>query len=285
MNHDQENPGRPPIGAVEGRPSFRLHAVSFGFGRKEMAVQFPVLKNISITIASGEVLGILGPNGSGKSTLLKVLMRIVTPQRGTVELFGQPHGAFSQVEIARRVAFVPQETQQAFPFTINEMVLMGRYPHHNRTWGLGWEGDQDRAVAMQAMRELDVAHLGTRLITDVSSGERQRAVIARALAQDPDVLLLDEPTAFLDLHHQLDIARILRRFNRERGLTVILVSHDLNLASQSCDRLLLLQEGEIVTTGTPEEVMSKESLEPVYGCQVLIDQHPQSGLPRVTLPV
>lgn len=276
MTQRRETPPLPPV---------RLNDVTFGFGRKEAAVQSPVLKNVSLTIESGEVLGILGPNGSGKSTLLKILMRILVPQQGTVEWFGQSHGAFSQADIARHVAFVPQETQQAFPFTINEMVLMGRYPHHNRTWGLGWEGSRDRAVAMQAMRDLDVSHLGTRLITNVSGGERQRAVIARALAQEPEVLLLDEPTAFLDLHHQLDIARIIRRLNRERGLTVVLVSHDLNLASQYCDRLLLLREGEIVTMGSPEEVLAGESLEQVYGCSVLVDRHPQSGRPRVTLPV
>ena len=276
MTQLRETPGHPPL---------RLTDVTFGFGRKEAAVQSPVLKNVSLTIGSGEVLGILGPNGSGKSTLLKILMRILEPQQGTIEWFGQPPDAFSQADIARHVAFVPQETQQAFPFTINEMVLMGRYPHHGRTWSLGWEGSRDRAVAMQAMRDLDVAHLGMRLITNVSGGERQRAVIARALAQEPKVLLLDEPTAFLDLHHQLDIARIIRRLNRERGLTVVLVSHDLNLASQYCDRLLLLREGEVVTVGSPEEVIARESLEPVYGCSVLVDRHPQSGRPRVTLPV
>jgi len=265
--------------------AFWAQSLTFGFGRKKAASESPVLKDVSITISSGEVLGVLGPNGSGKSTLLKVLMRILIPQQGTVELFGQPYDSLPQAEISRRVAFVPQETQQAFPFTINEMVLMGRYPHHIRTWGLGWEGSHDRAAAAQAMKDLDVSHLGSRLITDVSGGERQRAVIARALAQEPEVLLLDEPTAFLDLHHQLDIARIIRRLNRERGLTVILVSHDLNLASQYCDRLLLLQDRQIVTIGTPEEVISKESLEPVYGCQVLIDRHPQSGMPRVSLPV
>jgi len=265
--------------------AFAVDAVTFGFGRTGTAAQSPALKNISLTISSGEVLGVLGPNGSGKSTLLKVLMRILVPQRGTIELFGQSYESLSQAEISRRVAFVPQETQQAFPFTINEMVLMGRYPHHNRVLGMGWEGVDDRAVAIRAMRELDVAHLGKRLITDVSGGERQRAVIARALAQEPEVLLLDEPTAFLDLHHQLDIARIIRRLNRECGLTVVLVSHDLNLASQYCDRVLLLQEGEIARIGSPEEVISKEALEPVYGCQVLIDRHPQSGMPRVTLPV
>ncbi len=267
------------------QPPFVMDAVTFGFDRKETAVQTPVLKNVSLTIESGEVLGILGPNGSGKSTLLKVLMRILIPQQGRIELFGQSHVAFPQAEISRRVAFVPQETQQAFPFTISEMVLMGRYPHHNRTWGLGWEGSRDRAVAMQAMRDMDVAHLGVRLITNLSGGERQRAVIARALAQEPEILLLDEPTAFLDLHHQLEIARIIRRLNRERGLTVVLVSHDLNLASQYCDRLLLLREGEIVVMGSPEEVIAGESLERVYGCPVLVDRHPQSGRPRVTLPV
>ena len=183
------------------------------------------------------------------------------------------------------MAFVPQETQQAFPFTISEMVLMGRYPHHNRMWGLGWESSRDRAVAMQAMRDLDVVHLGPRLMTDVSGGERQRAVIARAVTQEPEILLLDEPLAFLDLHHQLEITRIIRRFSRERGLTVVLVSHDLNLASQSCDRLLLLREGTIACMGSPEEVIVRESLERVYGCPVLVDCHPQSGMPRVTLPV
>ena len=276
MIQHRETPGHPPL---------KLTGVTFGFGRQDTAVRSPVLNNVSLMIGSGEVLGILGPNGSGKSTLLKILMRILVPQQGTIEWFGQPPDAFSQADIARNVAFVPQETQQAFPFTIDEMVLMGRYPHHGRTWGLGWEGSHDRAVAMQAMRDLDVAHLGTRLITNVSGGERQRAVIARALAQEPEVLLLDEPTAFLDLHHQLDITRIIRRLNRERGLTVVLVSHDLNLASQYCDRVLLLREGEIVTEGSPEEVIATASLEPVYGCSVLVDQHPQSGRPRVTLPV
>ncbi len=276
MIQHRETPNFPPL---------RLTDVTFWFGRKESAAQSPVLRNVSLTIAAGEVLGILGPNGSGKSTLLKILMRILVPQLGTVEWFGQPPDAFSQSDVARHVAFVPQETQQAFPFTINEMVLMGRYPHHDRTWGLGWESSHDRAVAMQAMRDLDVAHLGTRLITNVSGGERQRAVVARALTQEPEVLLLDEPTAFLDLHHQLDIARIIRRLNRERELTVILVSHDLNLASQYCDRLLLLREGEVVAMGTPEDVIVAASLEPVYGCSVLVDRHPQSGRPRVTLPV
>jgi iron complex transport system ATP-binding protein len=134
------------------------------------------------------------------------------------------------------------------------------------------------------MRETDVAHLAHRLITDVSGGERQRAIIARALTQEPRVLLLDEPTAFLDLQHQIEICAILRRLNEERGLTIILVSHDLNLASQYCDRLLLLDSGRIFRLGHPDEVIQPDLLETVYRCRVLVDQHPLSGLPRVTLP-
>ena len=130
-----------------------------------------------------------------------------------------------------------------------------------------------------------MAHLGDRLVTEVSGGERQRAVIARALVQEPQILLLDEPTAFLDLHHQLDIARIIKRLNRERGLTVVLVSHDLNLASQYCDQVLLLNHGRLAAMGTPQMVIQPKIIEAVYGCSVLVDRHPQSGLPRVSLPV
>ncbi|MBI3604027.1 MAG: ABC transporter ATP-binding protein [Nitrospirae bacterium] len=202
-------------------------------------------------------------------------------------LFGSELAGMPQHAVARAVALVPQESPITFPFSITEMVLMGRFPHHRRTVGLsglGWEGPEDVRVAEAAMRETDVLHLAHRSIADVSGGERQRAVIARALTQEPKVLLLDEPTAFLDLHHQLDICSILRRLNEERGLTVVLVSHDLNLASQYCDRLLLLDKGRAVRLGPPEEVVTPEVLEAVYHCKVLVDRHPQSGLPRVTLP-
>ncbi len=244
-----------------------------------------VLQELSCLILSGRVLGILGPNGSGKSTLLKLLARVYEPKQGTIDILGESLSDLSLRDIAKRVALVPQETLQVFPFTIAEMILMGRSPHHQGWGGWHWEDAQDWAVAQQAMEELDVAHLGNRLVSEVSGGERQRAVIARALVQEPQILLLDEPTAFLDLHHQLDIARIIRRLNRERRLTVILVSHDLNLASQYCDHLLLLNEGRLTAMGSPHSVMQPEVIEAAYGCSVLIDQHPQSGLPRVSLPV
>ena len=265
--------------------AYSLDHVSFSYARGKNAASEAVLKELSCLVLSGRVLGILGPNGSGKSTLLKLLARVFRPQQGTIEILGEPLSGLSQLDVAKRVALVPQETLQVFPFTIAEMVLMGRSPHHQGWGGWHWEDSQDWAVAQNAMEELDVAHLGHRLVTEVSGGERQRAVIARALVQEPQILLLDEPTAFLDLHHQLDIARIIKRLNRERGLTVVLVSHDLNLASQYCDQVLLLNHGRLAAMGSPQAVIKSEVIGAVYGCAVLVDRHPQSGLPRVSLPV
>ena len=265
--------------------AYSLEDVTFSYSRGKLAASEAVLKELSCLILSGRVLGILGPNGSGKSTLLKLLARVFQPQQGRIEILGESLSDLSQLDVAKRVALVPQETLQVFPFTIAEMVLMGRSPHHQGWGGWHWEDSQDWEVVQSAMEELDVAHLGNRLVTEVSGGERQRAVIARALVQEPQILLLDEPTAFLDLHHQLDIARIIKRLNRERGLTVILVSHDLNLASQYCDQVLLLNHGRLAAMGSPQIVIKPEVLERVYGCSVLVDRHPQSGLPRVSLPV
>ena len=268
-----------------GSVAYSLNHLTFSYPAPWGKTQDTVLTDLTGAVETGQIVGILGPNGSGKSTLLKLLTRVLRLQKGTIELFGQDLFALSQAAVARTVAFVPQETQQSFPFTLAQMVLMGRFPHHSGWGGWHWEDSADLAVAHTAMVDLDVAHLGTRLITDVSGGERQRAIIARALAQEPKVLLLDEPTAFLDLHHQLEIARILRQLNRERGLTVVLVSHDLNLASQYCDHLILLDRGRMVKEGSPEEVIEPEILEAVYRCRVLVDRHPQSGMPRVSLPV
>jgi iron complex transport system ATP-binding protein len=246
-----------------------------------------VLKDVTLRVEPGEILGIVGPNGSGKTSLLKLLAKLTVPQRGDIALFGTGLAGLSQEEAARILAFVPQESAQMFPFTVAETVLMGRFPHRRRTrWtlGFGWEDQDDCQVAAQAMATMDIAHLAPRAVTDLSGGERQRAMIARALAQTPRVLLLDEPTAFLDLQHQLGICSVLRRLRDERGLTVVIVSHDLNLASQYCDRVAMLKEGRVCSVGTPAEVMSAKLLREVYGCEVLVDSHPESGLPRITLP-
>lgn len=256
-------------------------------GRAGREVNEWTLNGLTFAVARGETLGIIGPNGSGKTSLLKLLAKVLRPQEGTVHLFGAELGAMSQSAVARLVAYVPQDFQQIFPFTIAEMVLMGRFPHHqSRRFfsGFQWESVEDLERAKQAMDVMDVAHLANRFISDVSGGERQRVIIARALAQEPSVLLLDEPMAFLDLNHQLEICRTLRRLNEERGLTVLVVSHDLNVASQYCDRLILLKEGQMVRLGPPQDVIQPEVLEAVYGCKVLVDRHPDSGLPRVTLP-
>ena len=246
-----------------------------------------VLDDVGFQVKAGEVLGIVGPNGSGKTSLLKVLAKILSPQQGTLSLFENDLATLSQQEVARLVAYVPQETQQLFPFTVAETVVMGRFAQRIPTlWsgGFGWEDESDIAVAAQAMAMVDVTHLAERLMTNLSGGERQRTVFARALAQSPTVLLLDEPTAFLDLQHQIGICQVIRRLKEEHGLTIILVSHDLNLVSQYCDRIMLLDCGRIVRLGRPDEVIEPEVLESVYRCRVLVDRHPSSGLPRVTLP-
>ncbi|MCI1278606.1 MAG: ABC transporter ATP-binding protein [Nitrospira sp.] len=267
--------------------AYDVQGASFCYGRAPGREGRWVLSDVSLHVESGEILGIVGPNGSGKTSLVKLLAKLAVPQRGTLSLFGRNLADLSREETARTVAFVPQESAPAFPFTVAETVLMGRYPHRRQSrWslGFGWEDREDCAAAAQAMATMDIGHLASRAVTDLSGGERQRAMIACALAQTPRVLLLDEPTAFLDLQHQLEICSVLRRLTDEQGLTVVIVSHDLNLASQYCDRIVMLSAGSVYAMGMPSEVLSVGALRTVYGCEVLIDPHPESGLPRITLP-
>jgi len=272
---------------TEPERAYALRKVHFAYGQSRPSDGRWVLRDVTLEVEQGEILGIVGPNGSGKTSLLKLLARLAVPQDGVITLFGRPLTTLSQEQIADTVAVVPQDNPQMFPFTVAETVLMGRFPHRRRSgWslGFGWEGREDCQAAAESMRTMDIAHLAARAVTDVSGGERQRTMIARALTQSPRVLLLDEPTAFLDVPHQLEICSTLRRLCDERGLTVVIVSHDLNLASQYCDRVAMLRAGQVRRVGAPAEVMSVEVLREVYGCEVLIDAHPQSGLPRITLP-
>lgn len=271
----------------ERHHAYDVQGVSFCYGKSPVREGRWVLSDVSLHVGAGEILGIVGPNGSGKTSLVKLLAKLALPQKGTLSLFGRNLTDLSREETARTVAFVPQESAPAFSFTVAETVLMGRYPHRRQSrWslGFGWEDGEDCVAAAQAMTTMDIGHLASRAVTDLSGGERQRTMIARALAQTPRVLLLDEPTAFLDLQHQVEICSVLRRLTDERGLTVVIVSHDLNLASQYCDRIVMLKEGSMYAMGTPAEVLSVEALRAVYGCEVLIDPHPESGLPRITLP-
>lgn len=245
------------------------------------------LDTVSFAVNSGEVLGIVGPNGSGKSSLLKLLAGLLRPNGGNIQI---AHHSISQLDphvLARIVAVVPQEFVQVFPFTVAETVLMGRFPHRRTGWwslGMGDESEADLLVAHRAMVDTDVVAFTDRLVSDLSGGERQRVMIARALAQAPTILLLDEPMAFLDINHQIDICALIRRLNRERALTVIMVSHDLNIASQLCDRLVMLKDGRVCRTGTPAETIREDVLRSVYDCDVVVDAHPHTGLPRVTMP-
>ncbi|MGZ8381635.1 MAG: ABC transporter ATP-binding protein [Nitrospira sp.] len=275
------------IPLLERDHAYDIQSVRFRYPSHASQATRWILDDISFHVQEGEVLGVVGPNGSGKTSLLKVLARLMTPQQGRINLFSQDLAAKAQREVACVVGVVPQDSQMLFPFTVAESVLMGRFPHRSRDrWigGFGWESREDLAIAEQAMRTMDIVHLAHRSVTDLSGGERQRTVIARALAQTPKVLLLDEPTAFLDLQHQVEICSVLRRLRDEGGLTVVLVSHDLNLVSQYCDRILLLDRGQIVRLGGPDEVIEPEVLESVYRCRVLVDRHPSTGLPRITLP-
>jgi len=239
-----------------------------------------VLQNISFRVEKGEFVGVIGPNGSGKTTLLKILYRLLAPQKGEILFELVPLKKMDRTDIAKRVAVVAQETHLLFPFTVLETVLMGRSPYLKN---LVFESEKDLEIAKKAMEWTKILPFSERPLDELSGGERKRVFIARALAQEPEVILLDEPTANLDIHHQIDFLDLIVALNRERGLTIVMASHDMNMASEFCDRLILLQGGRIYQMGTPEEVITRENIENVYGCEVWIDQHPISGMPRISL--
>jgi iron complex transport system ATP-binding protein len=255
--------------------AFSVDAVSFSYQRTT-----PILRDVSFFVERGEFLSLVGPNGSGKTTLLRLLDRILLPEHGSIFLGDNALGRLSRAELARRIAFVPQDGGIQFPFTVYEIVLMGRSPH---TRGMAFENAHDRAIAQEMMALTDIAHLADQPITKLSGGERQRAFIARALAQQPEILLLDEPNAHLDISHQLDVFHLIKRRNTDSGLTVISVSHDLNLAAAYSDRVAMLQRGTIVAFGSPLEVLTEERIRQVFNTDVLVDLHPFHRGPRVTL--
>lgn len=250
-----------------------VDSLHFGYNGSE------ILRGVSLHLKAGEVVGIIGPNGSGKSTLLKLISGLFSPWKGRVKIKGLPLEGYSRRDIARIIATVAQDMDRDFPFTVREIVAMGRSPYLGR---FAIEGKGDKQVISDALERTDISHYGDRFPYQLSGGERQRMVIARALAQEPEVLLMDEPTSYLDLNHQIDINRLMLQLVKEKGLGVIYVTHDLNIAAECCDRVLMLKDGEILAQGKPEEVISGENIETVYGCHALVDKNPQSGRPRVT---
>ncbi len=251
--------------------------ISFGYDRT-----VSVLRDVSFSVHRGEFLSFLGPNGSGKTTLLRLLDRIFLPLRGQILLDDRNLGKFSRSAIARQIAFVPQDGGVQFPFTVFEIVLMGRSPH---TRGMAFENAHDREIARAMMQLTDIEHLAHQPITKLSGGERQRAFIARALAQQPEILLLDEPNAHLDISHQIEVFRLIRRLNTESGLTVVSVSHDLNLAATYSDRVGMLLCGSLVAMGTPHDVLTEGRIREVFRAEVLVDRHPATSTPRITLNI
>ena len=269
-------------------PAIEVEQLSFRYRATNEMGSAWTLDGLTFHVEAGEIFGIVGPNGSGKSSLLKLLAGLMPPSGGQIRLGGLSIADLSQPDIARVVAVVPQDYVQVFPFTVAETVLMGRFPHRpSRLWslGVGEETEKDLSYARQAMNDTDVWSFADRLVSDLSGGERQRVVIARALAQEPAILLLDEPTAFLDINHQIEICGLISRLRAERQLTVVLVSHDLNVASQYCDRVLMLKEGRLSRIGSPQDTIRPDVLRMVYGCDVVVDAHPQTGRPRVTIPM
>ena len=238
----------------------------------------PVLSGLSLGVERGRFVALLGPNGSGKTTLLRILLRLLRPSAGEVRLAGRPLGDYPAGALARRVAYVPQATSSVLAFTVLETVLMGRSPH---TGALGFEGAGDWHAAREALRLTDTERFAERNLEDLSGGERQRVVIARALAQEPDLILLDEPTAFLDIKHQHAIHRLLGRLRDEQGMTVLCVSHDLNLASAYADDVVLIAGGQVAAAGTPAEVLRTDVLETVYETRVRVEFDEASGRPYV----
>jgi iron complex transport system ATP-binding protein len=237
-----------------------------------------VVDDVSFSAEAGEFFMIIGPNGAGKSSLLKLIAGIEQAQSGQISILGRPKAKYSARELAKVVALVAQQAPIDFPFSVAETVLMGRSPHLGL---LGIEGERDYALAAEAMSFTEVSHLADRRLDQLSGGERQRVMIARAICQEPKIILLDEPTTALDPAHQLKIMDLMERFRQEKKTTVIMVSHDLNLAALYSDRLLLMKNGSVVIIGTPAEVFIPKFIENSYECDLLIDENPIGRVPRV----
>jgi iron complex transport system ATP-binding protein len=240
-----------------------------------------VLDGLDLDVREGEMVGVVGPNGAGKTTLLRLVTGVLRSSGGRILMGGTDMGALSPSERARLVSVVPQNPELPLSFSVLDLVMMGRNPHLRL---LQWEGRGDLEIATRAMDITETRHLAGRSLGTLSGGERQRAVVAMALAQEAPFLLLDEPTSNLDLAHQTRVMDMVRDVQRRRGGGVLLAMHDLTLAAQYCDRLVLLADGRCYAEGAPGTVLTRESIARVYGTEVHVLSHPQGGTP-VVLPV
>lgn len=256
---------------AESMISFENVSVAYG--------KHVVLKNFSEDIKQGEFIAIIGPNGSGKSTLINAVMRGIALNEGNIYIKGKNNVDYTNKERARAVAVVPQHFATSFAFTVRDIVMFGRNPYLKRMQS---ETIDDLNIVDEAMRMTGVAHLADRRITELSGGERQRVVIAGALAQKPQLLILDEPTNHLDIHHNLDIMEILKRLNEEQGITVLAVLHDINNAARYAKRIVLMNEGERIASGTPDEIIREEILKPIYKIDLVVRKNQMTSAPEIT---
>ncbi|MDS9472317.1 heme ABC transporter ATP-binding protein [Sporosarcina pasteurii] len=253
----------------------QVNQLSGGYDEKQ------VVKSVSFHVDKGEIVGILGPNGSGKSTLLKLISGILPATSGTVKVDGKLTSNYSQKEFARKVAVLPQLHAHAFSHTVRETVELGRYPHQSGFFS-AWSEDDERAV-QEAMKSTTITRYEHQSIELLSGGEQQRVFVAQALAQEAPILLLDEPTNHLDIAHQQQLLDTIRTQAVEKGLTVISVFHDINLASLYCDRLVLMDDGEIAHIGLPQDVVKEEAIDTVYQARVTTQPHPERPKPQITM--
>ncbi len=238
------------------------------------------LRQVSLMVEEGEMVALLGPNGSGKTTLIKLAAGVLNPERGEVLLGEARLRKLSRKEIARRVAVVPQSFNIPFAFTVAEVVMLGRTPFINTLSG---EGERDRSIARHAMELTGIEQFSKRTFNELSGGERQKSILAMALAQEPKLILLDEPTAHLDINHQVEILELVKGLNREQGVTVLGAMHDLNLAALYFDRLVLLKEGAIFAQGPPAAVLTEKTIYDVFGAAVHIQPHPSAEVPHIVI--
>jgi iron complex transport system ATP-binding protein len=237
-----------------------------------------VLSDVTLRLSPGDFVAVAGPNGSGKSTLIRAMSRVLRPRRGTALLEGADLYALPARRCAQAIAVLPQETALEFEFSCEEIVLLGRAPHLGR---FETESERDRAIVREAMERTSTWDLRHRPIVELSGGERQRVLLARAFAQEPRILLLDEPTSHLDLSFQVQILRLVRTLRDEKKTAVLASLHDLNLAAAYADRIVLLSKGRIVADGTPREVLTESVLRPVFGEELTVRAHPDTGEPLI----
>jgi len=249
-----------------------LRDVSFCYHR-------PVVSGISLEVKAGEIVALLGPNGAGKSTLLAIACGSLKPQMGEVRFDDRPLADFSRREIARTIALVVQAGDVRFPLTALEYVLAGRFAHAS---AFGFDSRHDVEIAMKSLTDMDALQFATIRFNELSSGERQRIVLARAMAQEPRMLLLDEPTANADLAHQISFLGFVKGLTRERNMGVLFVTHEINLAAEFADRVALIKDGRLIAGGQPEEIMTVDLLSQLFELPLLIDKHPVSGKPRIS---